>query len=111
MAPSRTPNLKSFTKSSLSVKSPEMPYEKKFIVVLGRPQLGVLLNVSSEMIRKALPHHGDMTLVKFVGIKILERNIFSLATAGKIVTTKLACLEVAWNTAGQNKCKFLTLCH
>ncbi|SJL04258.1 uncharacterized protein ARMOST_07619 [Armillaria ostoyae] len=28
MAPSRTPNLKSFTKSSLSVKSPKMPYEK-----------------------------------------------------------------------------------
>ncbi|KAK0472343.1 hypothetical protein IW261DRAFT_1424399 [Armillaria novae-zelandiae] len=92
MAPSCTFNLKSFTKSSLSAKSPEMPYEKKFLVV--QRLLG------KTMARNIAKH------LKSVGTETFELNIFSLATADEMLIIRFSCLEEAWNTAGPKKCPF-----
>ncbi|KAK0421858.1 hypothetical protein EV421DRAFT_1745835 [Armillaria borealis] len=86
MAPSRTPSLKSFTKSSLSVKSPEMSYEKKFLVVQHLLGKTTARNIAKRLKRD--DSESTSASWRHNTCKTLERNIFSLATAGKTVTTR-----------------------
>ncbi|KAK0485625.1 hypothetical protein IW261DRAFT_1415591 [Armillaria novae-zelandiae] len=84
MAPSCTFNLKSFTKSSLSVKSPEMPYEKKFLVV---------------------QHLLGKTMARNIA-KRLKRDDSDNPSASWRHNNCKSCLKEAWNTAGPKKCPF-----
>ncbi|SJL04250.1 uncharacterized protein ARMOST_07611 [Armillaria ostoyae] len=108
MTPSRTPNLKSFTKSSLSVKSPEMPYEKKFIVVQHLLGKTTARNIAKRLKRddsESISASWRHDTCKICWDKDTRAEYLLPCDCRQNCYHK-ACLEVAWNTAGQNKCPF-----